>query len=63
MQQGDFVTAIARDGRSYSKSVFEKAGSIAQRHMLKSPPELYAWAGMIAQIEEKRQMEQDEEED
>ena len=31
--------------------------------MLKSPPELEAWAGMIAQVEEKRQMEQDDEED
>lgn len=61
--KGDFVAAIAKDGRSYSKSVFEKAGSIAERYMLKSPPELEAWAGMIAQVEEKRQMEQDEEED
>ncbi|EST09288.1 U box domain protein [Kalmanozyma brasiliensis GHG001] len=61
--KGEFVAAIARDGRSYSKSVFEKAGSIASRHMLKSPPELDAWAGMIVQVEEKRQMEQDEEED
>lgn len=61
--KGEFVAAIARDGRSYSKPVFEKAGSLAERYMLKSPPELEAWAGMIAQVEEKRQMEQDEEED
>lgn len=59
----EFVAAIARDGRSYSKPVFEKAGWIAERYMLKSPPELEAWAGMIAQVEEKRQMEQDDEED
>lgn len=61
--KGEFVAAIARDGRSYSKSVFEKAGWIAEKYMLKSPPELEAWAGMIAQVEEKKQMEQDEEED
>ncbi|SOV01532.1 related to UFD2 - ubiquitin fusion degradation protein [Ustilago sp. UG-2017a] len=61
--KGEFVAAIARDGRSYSKPVFEKAGGIAAKYMLKSPPELDAWAGMISQVEEKRQMEQDEEED
>ncbi|TKY88656.1 hypothetical protein EX895_002287 [Sporisorium graminicola] len=61
--KGEFVAAIARDGRSYSKSVFEKAGLLAERYMLKSPPELEAWAAMIAQVEEKRQMELDEEED
>lgn len=61
--KGEFVGAIAKDGRSYSKSVFEKAGAIAEKYMLKSPPELEAWAGMISQVEEKRQMEQDEEED
>ncbi|SNX83910.1 related to UFD2 - ubiquitin fusion degradation protein [Melanopsichium pennsylvanicum] len=61
--KGDFITAIAQDGRSYSKAVFEKAGWIAERYMLKSPPELEAWMGMIGQVEEKRQMEADEEED
>ncbi|SPO30953.1 related to UFD2 - ubiquitin fusion degradation protein [Ustilago trichophora] len=61
--KGEFVAAIARDGRSYSKAVFERAGSIAERYMLKSPPELEAWVGMIGQVEEKRQMEADEEED
>ncbi|SPO49352.1 related to UFD2 - ubiquitin fusion degradation protein [Moesziomyces antarcticus] len=59
----EFVAAIARDGRSYSRPVFEKAGAIAERYMLKSPPELEAWAGMIAQVEERRQMEQDDEEE
>ncbi|CBQ69151.1 related to UFD2-ubiquitin fusion degradation protein [Sporisorium reilianum SRZ2] len=61
--KGEFVAAIARDGRSYSKPVFEKAGTLAERFMLKSPPELEAWAGMIAQIEQKRQMEQDDEDE
>ncbi len=61
--KNDFVTAIAKDGRSYSKATFNKAGAIASKHMLKSPIELDAWAGMIYQIEEKRKMEADEEED
>jgi ubiquitin conjugation factor E4 B len=61
--KSEFVGAVARDGRSYSKATFAKASGIASRYMLKSPPELEAWAGMVDNIEEVRQMDQDDEED
>ncbi|PWZ00389.1 hypothetical protein BCV70DRAFT_94686 [Testicularia cyperi] len=61
--QAEFVAAIARDGRSYSRSTFVKAAGIAAKYMLKSPPELDAWAGMVEKIEEVRQMDQDDEEE
>ncbi|KAN0064334.1 Ubiquitin conjugation factor E4 [Thecaphora frezii] len=59
----EFVAAIARDGRSYKRETFQKAASIAQKYMLKSPPEVEAFVGMIDQVETVRQMEADEEED
>ena len=59
----EFVAAIARDGRSYKKEVFQKAAGIAQKYMLKSPPEIEALYGLIEQVETVRQMDLDEEED
>lgn len=59
----EFVQAIAKDGRSYSKEVFLKAASISERFMLKSPTEVEALKGMVDQIETFRQMEADDEEE
>ncbi|EPQ27830.1 uncharacterized protein PFL1_04575 [Pseudozyma flocculosa PF-1] len=59
----EFIAAIAKDGRSYRKETFQKAAGIAQKYMLKSPPEIEAFIGMIDQVETVRQMEADEEED
>ncbi|MCO5590625.1 hypothetical protein L7F22_044596 [Adiantum nelumboides] len=59
----EFVQAIARDGRSYRKEIFEKACRIAQKHMLKGSPELDVLMGMVGQVEEFKTMEEEEEED
>ena len=59
----EFVSAIAKDGRSYKKEIFSKAASIASRHMLKSPAEVEALGGLVEQVEEMKRMEAEEEED
>ena len=61
--QPGFAAAIARDGRSYSRDTFSKAASIAQRHMLKSPPEIDVLARLVAEVERVRREEAEEEED
>lgn len=59
----EFATAIARDGRSYSRETFSKAASIAHRHMLKSPPDIDALASLVDRVERVKQADADEEED
>ena len=59
----EFVKAIAKDGRSYSREIFSKAASIAGRHMLKSPAEIEVLGSLVSNVEETRQLEQEEDED
>ncbi|WFC95118.1 RING-type E3 ubiquitin transferase [Malassezia brasiliensis] len=59
----EFAAAIARDGRSYSRETFSKAASIAQRHMLKSPPDIDKLARLVNRVEQIKQETADEEED
>lgn len=57
----DFVRAVASEGRSYSKQVFDRAGSIAQKFSLKSPTEIAQFHSFITRVEETRiQIEADE---
>ena len=59
----EFAAAIARDGRSYRREIFSKAASIAQRHMLKSPPDIDKLASLVERVERIKQADADEEED
>lgn len=59
----EFIQAIAADGRSYRKSIFDKACSIAHRHVLKSPSEIDAIQEMVARIEKVKAEDAEEEED
>ena len=59
----EFAAAMARDGRSYSREIFSKAASIAQRHMLKSPVDIDALAQLVDRVEKIKAQEAMEEED
>ncbi|CAG8750132.1 13496_t:CDS:2, partial [Acaulospora colombiana] len=56
-----FVQAIASEGRSYSKSLFERALKIASERVLKSTDELKVFAKFAERVEEVR-LAMDEEE-
>jgi ubiquitin conjugation factor E4 B len=56
-----FHEAIANDGRSYTKELFERAVRIARKANLKSSDELQKLAKLVDKVEELKQMEADEE--
>ncbi|KNZ58553.1 hypothetical protein VP01_1908g1 [Puccinia sorghi] len=56
-----FHEAIANDGRSYTKELFERADRIARKANLKSSDELQKLAKLVDKVEELRQLEADEE--
>lgn len=58
-----FVTAIARDGRSYKPENFTAAAEILKSGALKSPEELAAWAALGQAVAETAEREAQEEED
>jgi ubiquitin conjugation factor E4 B len=60
--QEDFVKAVAGDGRSYSKELFDKAADVALRRSLKSETEIEQLRLFVAKVEEsKANMEADDE--
>ncbi|KAA1469869.1 hypothetical protein DENSPDRAFT_835542 [Dentipellis sp. KUC8613] len=60
--QVNFVQAVARDGRSYKKELFEKAAGIARHHSLKSPQELEQLRLFVVKVEDAKATEEAEEE-
>ncbi|KAL0961455.1 hypothetical protein HGRIS_006400 [Hohenbuehelia grisea] len=59
--QGEFVQAVANDGRSYRKELFEKAAGIAMRKTLKSETEVEKLRLFVVKVEEaKATMEAEE---
>lgn len=52
--QEDFIKAVAGDGRSYSKSLFESAERIVLRRSLKSPAEIEQLRAFAAKVEEAK---------
>lgn len=53
--ESPFIQAIATEGRSYSKEVFDRALYIARDKFLKSPEELETFADLAQKIEQVRQ--------
>ena len=51
----DFIKAIASEGRSYKKELFEQAHSIAKRRVLKTEDELEAFMNFLNKVEEVRE--------
>lgn len=60
--QDDFVNAVARDGRSYSKELFDKAAEVAVMRGLKTGAEIVQLRQFVAKVEEAKtnMMEEDE---
>ncbi|KAI0043444.1 hypothetical protein FA95DRAFT_1563296 [Auriscalpium vulgare] len=60
--QGDFARAVAADGRSYRKELFEKAASIVAKNGLKSPNEIEQLRLFVVKVEETKATLEAEEE-
>jgi len=52
--QDAFIRAVAEDGRSYKKELFEHAASICSRNNLKSPTEVEELRSLVVKVEEMK---------
>ncbi|KAF4314115.1 ubiquitin conjugation factor e4 [Botryosphaeria dothidea] len=59
----NFRTAVARDGRSYKPENFNKATNIMRKFALKSEEELAKWEHLAHQVQEAKEMDEQEEAD
>eukprot|EP00127_Corallochytrium_limacisporum_P006751 Clim_evm21s235 gene=Clim_evmTU21s235 len=59
----DFIAAIANDGRSYKKEVFERACGIMRRRAIKDPQDIDALERMVELVEQQKSGNEQEEED
>lgn len=62
-EKENFIFAVARDGRSYKPTNFEKAALIMKRHALKSPEELMAWNTLGSKFKKAKELDDQAEED
>lgn len=53
--QPEFTKAVAGDGRSYSKGLFEQAEKVMVRRVLKSDTEVEKWRLLIVKVEEAKE--------
>ncbi|KAF9951757.1 hypothetical protein BGZ72_006781 [Mortierella alpina] len=58
-----FISALARDDRSYSAGIFYKASGILENRNLKSPDEISKLKKLVQKVEDVRQQGADEEEE
>lgn len=63
MSKQNFVTAMARDGRSYKPANFEKAADIMRKWSLKSPEEMARWSHLLKKVKEAKALDEQAEED
>ena len=59
----NFITAVARDGRSYKPTNFDKAAMIMKKHSLKSDEELTAWRALGNKFKKAKELDEQAEED
>ncbi|KAL2833417.1 ubiquitin elongating factor core-domain-containing protein [Aspergillus cavernicola] len=59
----NFITAVARDGRSYKPANFEKAAEIMRKWSLKSTEELKRWDQLQLKVKQAKEADEQEEED
>lgn len=62
-EKENFIFAVARDGRSYKPSNFEKAAMIMKRYVLKSPEQLAAWRALGEKFKQAKELDAQAEED
>lgn len=53
-EQSEFVRAVANDGRSYKKELFEQAAGIARRRVLKTDDEIERLRIFVVKVEEMK---------
>ncbi|KAF9927043.1 hypothetical protein FBU30_003541 [Linnemannia zychae] len=58
-----FIAALARDDRSYSAGIFQKASRILEGRNLKSPDEIAKLMRLVSKVEDVRQQEAKDEEE
>ncbi|KAJ5759716.1 hypothetical protein N7520_006872 [Penicillium odoratum] len=63
MPKQNFITAVARDGRSYKPENFDKAADILRKWSLKSPEELRRWSQLQKRVVEAKALDDQAEED
>ncbi|KAJ6127009.1 hypothetical protein N7523_002621 [Penicillium sp. IBT 18751x] len=63
MAKPNFITAVARDGRSYKPANFEKAAEILRKWSLKSPEEMRRWSQLQKKVVEAKALDDQAEED
>lgn len=61
--EADFVLALAKEGRSYRRSLFDKAAGIVKKRALKTDSEIEQLRILVEQVEQQRLTIQEEEED
>jgi ubiquitin conjugation factor E4 B len=59
----NFITAVARDGRSYKPANFDAASRVAERWSLKSPDELVRWEKLKSSFKAAKEQDDQDEED
>ncbi|KAF1814506.1 hypothetical protein P152DRAFT_432509 [Eremomyces bilateralis CBS 781.70] len=62
-ERPNFITAIARDGRSYKPQNFIQAANIMKRFSYKSQEDLQKWEDLAAKVQVAKQADQQAEED
>jgi len=60
-EEPEFIQAVATEGRSYRKELFEKAGDVALKKVLKTTDELEKLKKFVDKVEELRQAMDEEE--
>lgn len=63
MYKQNFITAVARDGRSYKPENFDKAADILRKWSLKSPEQMHRWGQLQKKVVEAKAADDQEEED
>ncbi|KAJ5699179.1 hypothetical protein N7493_012087 [Penicillium malachiteum] len=63
MSKQNFITAVARDGRSYKPENFKNAADILRKWSLKSPEELRRWNQLQTKVKEAKAADDQIEED
>lgn len=63
MNKPNFITAIARDGRSYRPELFKQAADLLRQHKLTPEEDLRRWDRLRKQVQEAKEADEQAEED
>ena len=60
-EEPEFIQAVATEGRSYKKELFERAGAVAEKKVLKTSDEVKTLVKFVNKVEELREAMDEEE--